>query len=165
MSGGICFTKTLGRRRTTYFCWNQFSQTITSIGDVLTFTSPPLQGRYQQPVAKIKRWASCENFKRSCTNAARPTGFLRAVDLSYYILHKRFSHGANFNLLGVVFDPAFLMREAARSVAIEAGWRLQPVMEVFCFPRNRKSSACTKSKYFRTLRMERQRCITWRRRY
>ena len=39
---------------------------------------------------------------------------------SYHILHKRFSHGENFKLLGVVFDPALLMHEAVRSVATEA---------------------------------------------
>ena len=49
---------------------------------------------------------------------------------SYHILHKRFSHGENFKLLGVVFDPALLMHEAVRSVATEAGWRLQTLLRV-----------------------------------
>ena len=49
---------------------------------------------------------------------------------SYHILHKRFSHGESFKLLGVMFDPALLMHEAARAIATEAGWRLQTLLKV-----------------------------------
>ena len=34
-----------------------------------------------------------------------------------HLIHRRFSHGDNFKLLGVVFDPALLMHDAARTVA------------------------------------------------
>ena len=47
-----------------------------------------------------------------------------------HLIHRRFSHGDNVKLLGVVFDPALLMHDAARTVATEAGWRLQTLLKV-----------------------------------
>ena len=47
-----------------------------------------------------------------------------------HLLHRRFSYGDNFKVLGVVFDPALLMHDAARAVATEAGWRLQTLLTV-----------------------------------
>ena len=47
-----------------------------------------------------------------------------------HFIHRRFNHGDNFKLLEVVFDPALLMHDAARTVATEAGWRLQTLLKV-----------------------------------
>ena len=49
---------------------------------------------------------------------------------SLHLIHRRFSLGDNFKLLGVVFDPALLMHDAARTVATEAGWRLQTLFKL-----------------------------------
>ena len=49
---------------------------------------------------------------------------------SFHLLHKRFHHGEDFKLLGVVFDTQLLMHHAARAVATEAGWRLQTLLKV-----------------------------------
>ena len=49
---------------------------------------------------------------------------------SFHLLHRRFWDGDNFKILGVIFDPALLMHEAACHVATEAGWRLQALLKV-----------------------------------
>ena len=43
---------------------------------------------------------------------------------SFHLLHNRFQHGDDFELLGVLFDTQLLMHTAAREIATEAGWRL-----------------------------------------
>ena len=40
---------------------------------------------------------------------------------SFHLLHRRFWIGDNFKILGVTFDPALLMHEAACEVATDAG--------------------------------------------
>ena len=49
---------------------------------------------------------------------------------SFHLLHRRFGAGGNFRILGVTFDPALLMHEAACDVATEAGWRLAALLKV-----------------------------------
>ena len=40
---------------------------------------------------------------------------------SLHLLHKRFSHGDNCKLLGVVFNSGLRMHDAARTIGTEAG--------------------------------------------
>ena len=47
---------------------------------------------------------------------------------SLHILHRRFPHGNDFKILGVMYDTKLLMHSAARVVATEAGWRLQSLL-------------------------------------
>ena len=49
---------------------------------------------------------------------------------SRHLLHRRFGAGGNFRTLGVTFDPALLMHEAACDVATEAGWRRAALLKV-----------------------------------
>ena len=41
---------------------------------------------------------------------------------SFHVMHRSRGCGGNFVILGVEFDTALLMHDAARSIAVEAGW-------------------------------------------
>ena len=47
---------------------------------------------------------------------------------SFHILHRRLYFGETFKVLGCVFDPQLRMLEAAKHVAMEAGWRLKALL-------------------------------------
>ena len=69
---------------------------------------------------------------------------------SVHLLHRRFGLGDNFKLLGVVFDSGLLMHDAARTIATEAGWRLQSYLKCAGYSQRRKFSGCTNPKYVLT---------------
>ena len=47
---------------------------------------------------------------------------------SFHVIHRTRGEGGNFNILGIEFDIALLMHDAARNVAVEAGWRLKTLL-------------------------------------
>ena len=47
---------------------------------------------------------------------------------SFHILHRRWSHGEDFLLLGVLFDCELRMHSAISRLARKAGWRLQAIL-------------------------------------
>ena len=49
---------------------------------------------------------------------------------SVHLMHRCFGQGDNSKLLGMIFDSGLLMHDAARTVASEAGWRLQTLLKV-----------------------------------
>ena len=44
------------------------------------------------------------------------------------MIHRLCPIGPSFKLLGLVFDSKLRMREGARKIAVEAGWRLQSIL-------------------------------------
>ena len=48
---------------------------------------------------------------------------------SFHLLHRRLHSASEFKLLGVLFDSKLVMHSAARSIATEAGWRLQQLLK------------------------------------
>ncbi len=48
---------------------------------------------------------------------------------SFHLLHRALCAGGDFKILGVLFDQQLLMHAACRSVATEAGWRLQKLLK------------------------------------
>jgi hypothetical protein len=48
---------------------------------------------------------------------------------SFHLLHRTLNAGEDFKILGVLFDSQLLMHAACRSVATEAGWRLQKLLK------------------------------------
>ena len=48
---------------------------------------------------------------------------------SFHLLHRTLHAGEDFKILGVLFDSQLLMHAACRSVATEAGWRLQKLLK------------------------------------
>ena len=47
---------------------------------------------------------------------------------SIHVIHRTRGEGGNFVILGIEFDTALVMHDAAKSVAIEAGWRLKTLL-------------------------------------
>ena len=47
---------------------------------------------------------------------------------SFHIIHRTRGEGENFTILGIEFDTGLLMHNAARNVAVEAGWRLKTLL-------------------------------------
>lgn len=47
---------------------------------------------------------------------------------SFHVLHRTRGEGGSFKLLGVTFDTALYMHDAAYEVATEAGWRLKSLL-------------------------------------
>ena len=47
---------------------------------------------------------------------------------SVHILHRTFSYGENFKVLGCVLASQLLMHKGARHVAIQAGWSLKTLL-------------------------------------
>ena len=47
------------------------------------------------------------------------------LEENFHVIQRTHGEGGNFNILGIEFDTALLMHDAARNVAVEAGWRLK----------------------------------------
>ena len=47
---------------------------------------------------------------------------------SFHVIHRTRGEGGNFTILGIEFDTALLMHDAARNVAVESGWRLKTLL-------------------------------------
>ncbi len=47
---------------------------------------------------------------------------------SFHVIHRIRGEGGNFTILGIEFDTALLMHDAARNIAVESGWRLKTLL-------------------------------------
>ena len=47
---------------------------------------------------------------------------------SFHVIHRTRGEGGNFTILGIEFDTALLMHDAARNIAVESGWRLKTLL-------------------------------------
>ena len=65
-----------------------------------------------------------EDARRAATSWASQNRFGPSKEFRR-LIHRRFHNVDNFKLLGIVFDPALLMRITARTIATEARLRFQ----------------------------------------